>query len=53
MNQKSKQDSSTLKQLNPLEFIKKDFSAHFQDLVNTEAFNYEFINKFKKKRRLV
>lgn len=49
MIQKTKQDSSALKQLNPLEFIKKDFSAHFQELVNIEAFNYEFINKFKKK----
>lgn len=53
MIQKAKFDSSCLKQLNPLEFVKKDFSTHFQNLINLEAFNYEFINKFKKKEDLL
>jgi len=53
MTQKTKNDSNVLKHINPLEFVKKDFSSHFQELVNSEAFNYEFINKFKKKDDLL
>ncbi len=53
MIQKTKFDSTTLKQINPLEFLKKDFSSQFQELVNVEAFNYEFINKFINKDDLM
>lgn len=44
---KTKTDSTTLKQLNPLNILKKDFSVYLQDLINIEAFNHEIVNKFQ------